>query len=85
MFWNKKKQETSADKLYNLRLNLDKQAAVNIIRLQCPNYTSESQILETALCLGLKIMEDLGTHQAEYHKIENNRKTQIVLPSQLKQ
>jgi hypothetical protein len=78
MFWNKKQPNT--DKLYNLKLNLDKQASVNIIKLQCPHYMTESHILQTALCLGLKVIEDLGTHQADYYEIENNRRTQIILP-----
>lgn len=83
MFWNKKSKENNKDsnKNFDLKLNVQRQATVNIIKLNCPHYKTDGQVLQTALCLGLNMMEDLATYQAEYIKIEDGKQSTLVLPS----
>jgi hypothetical protein len=82
MFWNKKKEELETqNKSYNLDLNIERQAIVNIIKLNCNAYKNDSAVLQTALCLGLSIMEDLATHEANYIKEVGSKRTYFKLPS----
>ncbi len=81
MFWNKKNSIVNQNKTFDLNLDINKQAIINIIKLGCPYYINDSEVLQNALTLGLKIMEDLATQQAEYKKVENNKTVNIVLPN----
>lgn len=86
MFWNKnnkKEQNITQDKKYDLRLNIERQASVNIIKLSCSYYKSDADVLQTALSLGLRIMEDLSTYEANYIREVNGRQTIIKLPNNI--
>jgi hypothetical protein len=86
MFWNKnnkKEQNITQDKKYDLRLNIERQASVNIIKLGCSHYKSDTDVLQTALSLGLRIMEDLSTYEANYIREVNGRQTIVKLPNHI--
>jgi hypothetical protein len=72
MFWHNKKKESdnlpSNIKGFDLYINEERQAILNIIRLNLSKYKTDKEILQAALIIGLQIMEETATHQAIYLK-----------------
>lgn len=73
MFWNNKKKkevELLPDNVngFDLYINEERQAILNIIRLNLSKHKSDKEILQIALIIGLQIMEETVTHQAVYLK-----------------
>lgn len=72
MFWHnkKKKIENLPDNVkgFDLYINEERQAIINIIGLNLSKHKSDKEILQAALIIGLQVMEETVTHQAIYLK-----------------
>lgn len=72
MFWNTKKNnnESLPDNVkgFDLYINQERQAIINIIKLNLKKHKTDKEILQSALLIGLSLMEETVTHQATFYK-----------------
>lgn len=73
MFWHNKKKKKIEDlpdniKGFDLYINEERQAIINIIRLNLSKHKSDKEILQAAIIIGLQVLEETVTHQATYLK-----------------